>query len=119
MALVLNDEQTMLRDNAHGFLAKNAPVAHLRSLRDNRDADGFSRELWKNFVEMGWAGILVPQDYSGLGLGHVEAGIVMEQLGPTLHPSPFLSAAVLAATAIGRAGTDTQKRDYSSQIVDR
>ena len=60
MALVLNDEQTMLRDNARGFLAKNAPVAHLRALRDNRDADGFSRELWKNFVEMGWAGILVP-----------------------------------------------------------
>src|ERR1700730_663016 len=117
MALVLNDEQTMLRDNAHGFLAKNAPVAHLRSLRDNRDADGFSRELWKNFVEMGWAGILVPQDYSGLGLGHVEAGIVMEELGRTLAPSPFLSAAVLAATAIGRAGTDKQKKTYLSQIV--
>jgi alkylation response protein AidB-like acyl-CoA dehydrogenase len=115
MALVLNDEQTMLRDNAHGFLAKNAPVAHLRALRDNRDADGFSRELWKNFVEMGWAGILVPQDYGGLG--HVEAGIVMEELGRTLTPSPFLSAAVLAATAIGRAGTDKQKKTYLSQIV--
>jgi alkylation response protein AidB-like acyl-CoA dehydrogenase len=117
MALVLNDEQIMLRDNAHGFLTKNAPVAHLRALRDNRDADGFSRELWKNFVEMGWAGILVPQDYAGLGLGHVEAGIVMEELGRTLTPSPFLSAAVLAATAIDRAGTDKQKKTYLSQIV--
>jgi len=117
MALVLNDEQTMLRDNAHGFLAKNAPVAHLRALRDNRDADGFSRELWKNFVEMGWAGILVSQDYGGLGLGHVEAGIVIEELGRTLTPSPFISTAVLAATAIGRAGTDKQKKIYLSQIV--
>ena len=89
MALVLNDEQTMLRDNARGFLAKNAPVAHLRALRDKRDADGFSRALWKNFVEMGWAGILVPQDYGGLGLGHVEAGVVAEELGRTLTPSPF------------------------------
>jgi hypothetical protein len=53
MALVLNDEQTMLRDIARGFLAKNAPIAHLRALRDNRDADGFSRALWKDFVEMG------------------------------------------------------------------
>src|SRR5271170_416919 len=117
MALVLNDEQTMLRDNARGFLAKNAPVAHLRALRDKRDADGFSRALWKNFVEMGWAGILVPLDYGGLGLGHVEAGIVMEQLGDTLTPSPFLSTAVLAATAIARVGNDRQKKNYLPQIV--
>jgi alkylation response protein AidB-like acyl-CoA dehydrogenase len=117
MALVLNDEQTMLRDNARGFLAKNAPIAHLRALRDNRDADGFSRALWKSFVDMGWAGILVPQDYGGLGLGHVEAGVVMEELGRTLTPSPFLSTAVLAATAITRGGSDTQKKHYLSKIV--
>jgi alkylation response protein AidB-like acyl-CoA dehydrogenase len=117
MALVLNDEQTMLRDNARGFLAKNAPVAHLRALRDKRDAEGFSRALWKNFVEMGWAGILVPQDYGGLGLGHVEAGVVAEELGRTLTPSPFLSTAVLAATAIARAGSDKQKKTYLPKIV--
>jgi len=117
MALVLNDEQTMLRDNARGFLAKNAPIAHLRALRDKRDADGFSRALWKNFVEMGWAGILVPQDYGGLGLGHVEAGVVMEELGRTLTPSPFLSTAVLAASAIVRTGTDQQKEKYLPRIV--
>ncbi len=117
MALVLNDEQTMLRDNARGFLAKNAPIAHLRALRDKRDADGFSRALWKQFVEMGWAGILVPQDYGGLGLGHVEAGVVAEELGHNLTPSPFLSTAVLAATTIARAGTDKQKKLYLPQIV--
>jgi alkylation response protein AidB-like acyl-CoA dehydrogenase len=117
MALVLNDEQTMLRDNARGFLAKTAPVAHLRALRDKRDADGFSRALWKDFVGMGWAGILVPQDYGGLGLGHVEAGVVMEELGRTLTPSPFLSTAVLAASAIARAGTDQQKEKYLPRIV--
>src|ERR1700693_3255436 len=117
MALVLNDEQTMLRDNARGFLAKNAPIAHLRALRDNRDADGFSRALWKQFVEMGWAGILVPQDYGGLGLGHVEAGVVMEELGRTLTPSPFLSTAILAASAIARAGTEKQQRDFLPRIA--
>src|SRR3984893_19039184 len=99
MALVLNDEQTMLRDNARGFLAKNAPIADLRALRDNRDADGFSRALWKNFVEMGWAGILVPQDYGGLGLGHVEAGGVGGGVGRTLPPSPFLFTAGLGGNA--------------------
>jgi alkylation response protein AidB-like acyl-CoA dehydrogenase len=117
MALVLNDEQTMLRDNARGFLAKNAPIAHLRALRDQRDADGFSRALWKDFVELGWAGILVPQDYGGLGLGHVEAGVVMEELGHTLTPSPFLSTAVLAATAIARGGSDKQKETWLPKIV--
>jgi alkylation response protein AidB-like acyl-CoA dehydrogenase len=117
VALVLNDEQTMLRDNARGFLAKNAPIAHLRALRDNRDADGFSRALWKSFVEMGWAGILIPQDYGGLELGYVEAGVVMEELGRTLTPSPFLSTAVLAATAIVRVGTDKQKEGYLPKIV--
>lgn len=117
MALVLNDEQAMLRDNARGFLAKNAPIAHLRALRDKRDADGFSRALWKDFVEMGWAGILIPQDYGGLGLGHVEAGVVMEELGRTLTPSPFLSTAILAATAIARGGSDQRKKNYLPKIV--
>jgi acyl-CoA dehydrogenase len=117
MALVLNDEQTMLRDNARGFLSKNAPVAHLRALRDKRDADGFSRALWKEFVEMGWAGILVAEEYGGLGLGYVEAGVVMEELGRTLTPSPFLSTAVMAVTAIARAGTEQQKKNYLPQIV--
>src|SRR6202167_5816402 len=108
MALVLNDEQTMLRDNARGFLAKNAPISHLRALRDKRDADGFSRALWKGFVELGWAGILLPHDYGGLDLGYVEPGVVMEDLGHPLTPSPFLSTAVVAATAIARAGNDRQ-----------
>src|SRR5580704_11888004 len=117
MALVLNDEQTMLRDNARGFLTKNAPIAHLRALRDNRDADGFARALWKNFVEMGWAGILVPQDYGGLGLGHVEVGVVMEELGRTLTPSPFLSTAVIAASAIAHAGNEKQKSAYLPKIA--
>jgi alkylation response protein AidB-like acyl-CoA dehydrogenase len=117
MPLVLTDEQIMLRDNARGFLSKNAPIAHLRQLRDSRDADGFSRPLWKDFVGLGWAGILVPQEYGGLGLGHVEAGVVMEELGRTLTPSPFLSTALLAANALARAGNQKQKSEYLSRIV--
>ncbi|HYR78688.1 MAG TPA: acyl-CoA dehydrogenase family protein [Candidatus Dormibacteraeota bacterium] len=117
MPLVLSDEQIMLRDNARGFLSKKAPIAHLRHLRDTHDADGFSRPLWKDFVEMGWAGILVPQNYGGLGLGHVEAGVVMEELGRTLTPSPFLSTAILAANALARAGNEKQKSEYLSRIV--
>lgn len=117
MALVLNEEQSMLRDHARGFLSKNAPIAHLRQLRDNKDETGFSRALWKEFVDLGWAGILIPSDHGGLGLGHVEAGVVMEELGRTLTPSPFLSTAVIAASAIARAGNEKQQSAYLPKIA--
>lgn len=117
MSLTLNDEQTMLRDNTRGFLTKNAPVAHLRQLRDSHDPIGFSRELWKQFAEMGLAGILVPEQFGGSGLGHVEAGIVMEELGRTLTPTPFLSTAVLGASLISRAGSEKHKQEFLAKIV--
>jgi alkylation response protein AidB-like acyl-CoA dehydrogenase len=117
MPLVLNEEQNMLREHARGFLSKNAPIAHLRQLRDSKDMTGFARPLWKEFVDLGWAGILIPPDHGGLGLGHVEAGVVMEELGRTLTPSPFLSTAVIAASAIARAGNEKQKGAYLSKIA--
>jgi len=52
MALVLNEEQSMLRDSARGLISDKAPVSHLRQLRDSKDATGFSRELWRSFAEM-------------------------------------------------------------------
>src|SRR6202453_814218 len=99
MALVLNEEQSMLRDSARGLIGDKAPVPHLRQLRDTSDATGFSRNLWRAFTEMGFAGLLVPESFGGSGLGCVEAGVVMEEIGRTLVPSPFLSPAVLAASA--------------------
>ena len=117
MALVLTDEQLMLRDNTRGFLSKNAPIAHLRKLRDSKDPDGFSPTLWKQFAEMGWAGVLIPEEFGGLGLGHAEMGVIMEELGHTLTPSPFLSSAVLAATALTRAGSAAQKKEYLAKIA--
>src|SRR3546814_10545883 len=72
MPLYLNDEQTMLRDTAKDFVAEHAPVSHMRSLRDANDATGFSRDLWKQFAEMGFTGILIGEEQGGLGLGHVE-----------------------------------------------
>ncbi|MFV0280212.1 MAG: acyl-CoA dehydrogenase family protein [Rhodoblastus sp.] len=104
MALVLTEEQSMLADTARGLIADRAPVAHMRKLRDDRDANGFSREIWKEFAEMGFAGILAPEENGGTGLGHVEAGIVMEEIGRNLMPSPFLATSVLGATALKRAG---------------
>ena len=118
MALVLNQEQSMLRDSARGFISDKAPVSHLRQLRDARDATGFSRELWKGFAEMGFSGLLVPEAFGGSGLGCVEAGIVMEEIGCTLMPSPYLATSVLAASALSRGGSDAQKSQYLPKISD-
>ena len=116
MALVLNEEQSMLRDSARGFIGDKAPVSHLRQLRDAKDLSGFSRELWKAFAEMGFAGLLVPEAFGGSGLGCVEAGIIMEEIGRTLMPSPYLATSVLAASALARGGSEAQKSQYLPKI---
>jgi len=118
MALVLTEEQSMLRDSARGLISGKAPVSHLRQLRDSKDVSGFSRELWKTFAEMGFSGLLVPEEFGGSGLGCVEAGVVMEEIGRTLMPSPFLSTAVLAASALARGGNAAQKAEHLPKIVD-
>lgn len=100
MPLFLNDEQTMLRDTTKDFVAEHAPVGHMRALRDADDQTGFSRNLWKQFAEMGFTGMLIGEDQGGLGLGHVEAGVVLEEIGRNLSPSPFLSTAVAAVEAL-------------------
>ena len=116
MALVLTEEQSMLRDSARGLISDKAQVSHLRQLRDSKDATGFSRELWKDFAEMGFSGLLVPEEFGGSGLGCVEAGIMMEEIGRTLMPSPFLSTAVLAASALSRGGSAAQKSEHLPKI---
>ena len=104
MAMTLSEDQTMLKDTVSPFLADAAPIKHLRALRDSGDATGFSRDLWKQFAEMGFTGMLIPEAEGGLGLGHVEAGIVLEEIGRNLSPSPFLTTAVAAVEALKGAG---------------
>jgi alkylation response protein AidB-like acyl-CoA dehydrogenase len=118
MALVLNEEQSMLRDSARGLISDKAPVSHLRQLRDSKDATGFSRDLWRSFAEMGFSGLLVPDEFGGSGLGCVEAGVVMEEIGRALMPSPFLSTAVLAASALSRGGSAAQQSEHLPRIAD-
>ncbi|KQS51109.1 MULTISPECIES: acyl-CoA dehydrogenase family protein [unclassified Sphingomonas] len=107
MPLYLDDDQTVLQDTIRDFVAEHAPVSHMRALRDANDATGFSRDLWKQFAEMGFTGILIGEDQGGLGLGHVEAGVVLEEIGRNLSPSPFLYTAVAAVEALkGTAQAD-------------
>ena len=95
MPLYLTDDQAMLRDTAREFMAEQGSIkAQLRHWRDRGCKDGFGHGLWKQFAEMGFTGILVSEADGGLGLGHVEAGIVLEEIGRNLTPSPFLVTAV-------------------------
>ena len=117
MPLILTEEQTMLRDSALQFVAENAPITQLRALRDQRDADGFSRKLWAQFAEMGYTGILVPEAQGGLGLGHVEAGIVMEAIGRCLCATPFLASSVVAVSAIRAGGNKDQQTRWLPELA--
>jgi alkylation response protein AidB-like acyl-CoA dehydrogenase len=118
MALVLTQEQSLLRDSARDLIGDKAPVSHLRHLRDTQDATGFSRELWKTFAEMGFSGLLVPEEFGGSALGCVEAGVVMEEIGRNLMPSPFLATSVLAASALAQGGSAAQKSEHLPKIAD-
>jgi alkylation response protein AidB-like acyl-CoA dehydrogenase len=101
MPLYLTEDQTMLRDTARAFMAEEGAVAkQLRHWRDRGCKDGFGHALWKQFAEMGFTGILVDEADGGLGLGHVEAGVVLEEIGRNLTPTPFLTTAVAFVEAI-------------------
>ena len=117
MPLVLNEEQNMLKDAAKDFCTNNTPITQMRSLRDNADASGFDRDTWQQMVELGWAGITIPEDFGGLGFGYMGMGVVMEECGRTLTCSPLYATAVLGASAILHGGTDEQKGDLLGQVA--
>ena len=101
MALYLTGDQAMLRDSARDFMAGEGGIdQQLRKYRDMGCMDGFGHALWKQFAEMGFTGILIEEADGGLGLGHVEAGIVLEEIGGHLTPSPFLMTAVAGVEAL-------------------
>lgn len=117
MSLILNDDQLMFRDAAKRFAAERAPVSQLRKLRDDADADGFSRKLWKEMADMGWAGVLIPEEHGGVGFGFVGAGLIATEIGRNLSATPLLSSAVLAVTALLRGGSPAQKETLLPAIA--
>ena len=118
MALVLNDDQKMIRDSADGFFKTEAPVAQHRKLRDTADATGFDKTVWAKMAEMGFAGVLVPEEHGGAGFGHVAAGLIMEAMGRNLSAAPMLSTGILGVTALTAAGTPEQQAKYLPLIAE-
>jgi alkylation response protein AidB-like acyl-CoA dehydrogenase len=111
MPLFHDDDQAMLAETASQFMAEEGAIPkQLRHWRDRECKDGFGHALWKQMAEMGFTGLLVSQGDGGLGMGHVEAGIVLEEIGRNLTPSPFLVSSVLAATALEAGSADLKAR---------
>jgi alkylation response protein AidB-like acyl-CoA dehydrogenase len=117
MALVLNEEQVMLRDSAAGFLAEKATVAHLRALRDSGSERGFSDDVWREMAQMGWAGIAIPEAFGGLGYGYTGLGLVLEQAGRNLSASPLLSTVLVGATVIEELANEQQKEQLLPAVA--
>ena len=117
MALILNEEQRFLQDTAKEFLNANAPVAALRKLRDEKDEQGYSSELWQQMAELGWAGIILPEQYGGLDFGFAGMGALIQESGHTLTASPLIATAVIGASAILLGGSEAQKQSLLPQVA--
>jgi len=117
MALVLNEEQRLLQETARDFLAEHAPVAALRKLRDQRDPLGYDPELWRQMAGMGWASIILPENYGGLAFGFLGLGVVLEETGRALTASPLFCSAVVGASAILLGGSEALKQSLLPAIA--
>lgn len=114
---VLTEEQTMLRDAAKGWTTDSAPVGALRKLRDSKSGASFDPAAWSEMGQMGWAGVIVPEEHNGSAFGYLGLGLVLEETGRTLVASPLLSTALIAASALNLAGTDAQKTAWLDKIA--
>jgi len=115
--MVLNEDQLMLQQSARDFCREQAPISVMRGLRDNRNPDGYSEELWQAMVELGWAGMAIPEAYGGFEFGYSGLGLVLEETGRTLVPTPLISTVLLSATLINLAGSDEQKQELLPGIA--
>lgn len=117
MELLLNQEESMVKDSAIEFLNTHAGPSLHRELRDGNSSRGYSNSLWGHMIDLGWPAILVSEDYGGLGFSHVAMGQISEQVGSFLASSPLFASSILGASAIEHAGTEQQKKDLLPSIA--
>ncbi len=116
MALVLTEDQELLAQTARDFVRTNSPVSRLRALRDGQDM-GFSPDMWQEMAQLGWAGILIPEEYGGAGMGLADLAVVLEAVGRNLAPEPFLSTVLLGGQLLADAGSPEQKQTWLPGIA--
>src|SRR5688572_9715205 len=116
MDLSLSEEQRLLGDAAGRFIAGRYSFEQRRAILQS--GEGFSRDIWREFADLGWLGLSVPEEFGGLGAGAVEAGVVMEALGRALVVEPYLATAIVSASLIGELGTQSQKSEMLPAIAE-
>lgn len=117
MKLVLNEEQQFLKDTAKDFAEERTPITHFRNLRDTNDPAMWDKNIWEEMVNLGWSGILIPEEYGGSDFGVTGMSVVLQECGKTLTPSPLFATAVLGAYAIKEFGDNEQKSKYLPLIA--
>lgn len=113
---VLNEEQEMLRDMARDWATNKSPVTEFRKVRASGEPEAFNRDAYAKMAEMGWAGVIIPEEYGGSDFGFMSAGLVVEELGKTLTASPLVMNTV-AASAIVLGGSDEQKSQWLPKLA--
>jgi alkylation response protein AidB-like acyl-CoA dehydrogenase len=109
MDFKLSEEEQLLEDTVRDFVAREYAFEKRRAIL--RSAEGFSREVWRQFAELGLLGIGVPEQDGGLDAGPVPMMLVMNAIGAALVLEPFLASAVVATTLLSSAGDDEHARD--------
>jgi alkylation response protein AidB-like acyl-CoA dehydrogenase len=109
----LSKPQKLLQESARAFFARECSPERVRSLMASET--GYDEQLWRGLADQGWTGLIIPEEYGGLGLGLVELAAVAEEMGRACLPSPFVST-VWAAALIARAGNEGQRNQYLDAI---
>jgi len=108
---VLNEEQEMLRDMAREWTKNESPVSEFRKVRAAGAEEAFDRQAYAVMAEMGWVGVVIPEEHGGSDFGWLSAGLVVEELGKTLTASPLV-ASTIASAAIILGGSEEQKAKW-------
>jgi alkylation response protein AidB-like acyl-CoA dehydrogenase len=115
MDLDFTEEQQMLREMVRAVCNEHASVEVARQFED--DPKGYPDGLWKQLVELGLVGILIPEKFGGQGQSLLEAAVVYEEFGRALAPIPHFVSAVLSAGALLEAGTEGQQNEWLPRIA--
>src|SRR5882762_2709722 len=115
---VLSEEQSMLRDAAKSWVQEKSPVTAFRKMRDSGAELGYDAGAWNEMAEMGWAGVIIPEEYGGSNFGYLSLGLILEELGRTLTASPLLASGLAAASALILGGNEAQKSTWLPKIAE-
>ena len=112
----LGKEQAMLKTSARDFLKKECPKELVRDMMD--DDKGYSPKLWRKMTDLGWHGLVIPEEYDGIGSTFLDLVVLLEEMGRALVPGPFIPTVVYAGRTILAAGNDEQKQRFLPAIAD-